>query len=116
MGYNPDSRSRQHRVEHPHLSGDLDVPFFRGVRLHAEYTPSPPEVQDAVQEILDTILSEREREVVRCVVDEGLSLQATANVLGLRAKSHIFRIRERAFAKLRTAICQHEAFRERFNG
>jgi DNA-directed RNA polymerase specialized sigma24 family protein len=96
-------------VEHPYSTADPDRPWNRRhlPSLYSLYEPTPYEIREAMQDLLGEILTEREQEVVRLLVDEGLSLQATADALGLRAKSHIFRTRERAFQKVREAIGKH---------
>jgi DNA-directed RNA polymerase specialized sigma subunit len=101
-------------VEHPYSTDDPDRPWRRKhlAPMYARYKPSRQDVRDALQEILGSVLTEREQEVVRLLVDEGLSLQATADALGLHAKSHIYRTRERAFAKLRAAISNDPILKE----
>ena len=69
---------------------------------------SAEDLKEKVQEALYLKLSPLERAVVECVVDGGYSLQETAYKLGLKAKSHIYRTRERAFAKLRDALSEYK--------
>jgi DNA-directed RNA polymerase specialized sigma24 family protein len=76
--------------------------------LMQSYEDDEDDVRAAkVQEALFIALTPFERAVVECVVDGGFSLQETANLLGMKAKSHIHRTREKAFAKLRTVLAEY---------
>lgn len=108
----------KYQIDHALLTPDIAEPWHGSNEpikhpLFGGYTNDQPEdVKEAYDRVLGT-LTEIERAVVHCLVDERLSLEQTAEKLGLKAKSYIHRVKTRAFAKLADAILQEPCLRRK---